>query len=113
MAQFPVIPDEWFPIAGSSQFLSPASSTALTVPAIAAGQPAKGAVILAELVCSGDSVWLRMDGGTAAASQGVLMNVGDWRIVYGTQALAALRAIRASASSLLTVSYFYFRMTPG
>ena len=112
MSQFPVIPDEWFPIANSSQFLSSASSTALTVPAIAAGQPAKGAVILAECACSGDIVWMRLDGGTAAAQQGVLMNPGDWRIIYGTQALAAVRQIRASSASLLTVSYFYFRMTP-
>jgi hypothetical protein len=112
--QFPTIPDEWFPLPSSSQFLSPAASTALTVPSLPAGQPAKGAVILAELVASGsDVIWIRMDGGTVTAANGIPMYQGDWRIVYGVKALAALRVIRVSTSSVLTVSYFYFRQTPG
>lgn len=107
----PTIPDEWFPIAGSSQFIDASTSTALTVPAIAAGQPAKGAIIVGVLTAQFVGQWLRFDGAavTAASTGGEFMYPGDIMEVYGYKALTAVRVIRNAVGGSLAVKYFYFR----
>lgn len=114
MSQFPSVPDEWFPLAASSQFINASSSTALTLPAIAAGQPAKGAVFVAVLTTQLVRQWLRHDGSavTAAATGGELLDPGNWMIIYGYEALKAVRVIRDADGGTLAVRYYYFRSSP-
>ena len=115
MAQFPSVPDEWFPLAASSQFMNVSSSTALTLPSIAAGQPAKGAVFVAVLTAQLVRQWLRHDGSavTAATTGGELLDPGNWMVIYGYEALKAVRVIRDADGGSLAVRYYYFRSTPG
>lgn len=113
MAQLPTVPDEWYPLA-PSQFLTAASSTALTIPATPAGQPSKGAVYVATLMCMFAQMWIRYDGSTAFASTGAeVMYEGDWVVVYGYEALKAIRIVKdPSVAGTMAIKYFYFRKTP-
>jgi hypothetical protein len=114
MAQWPSVADEWFPLPGSSQFLNAAGSTALTLPSIPTGQPAKGAIYVAVLTAQALGQWLRFDGSavTAAYTGGELLSAGSWMVVYGYEALKAVRVIRSADGGSLAVKYYYFRKTP-
>ncbi len=114
MSQFPTVPDEWFPLAASSQFLNASASTALTLPSIAAGQPAKGAVFVAVLTAQLVRQWLRHGSAvTAAVTGGELLDPGNWMVIYGYEAMKAVRVIRDADGGSLAVRYYYFRSTPG
>ena len=65
--QLPTVPDEWYPLTGSAQYLTAATSTALTLPSVASGQPAKGAVYVGILTAMLGTMWIRFDGTTASA----------------------------------------------
>jgi hypothetical protein len=112
--QFPTVPDEWFPLPASSQFLNAAVSTALTLPSLPAGQPAKGAQFVAVLTAQAIRQWLRHDGSAvlSVATGGELLDPGNWMVVYGYQALKAIRVIRDADGGSLAVRYYYFRVTP-
>lgn len=112
--QFPTVPDEWEPIPSSSQFIDASSSTALTVPSVPTGEPAKGAIFVAVLTAQLVRQWLRYDGSavTAAATGGELLEPGDFIEIYGYKALKAVRVIRSAAGGSLAVRYYYFRKTP-
>lgn len=109
--QFPTVPDEWVPLLGSSQFLNVGASTALTIPTTAQGQVQKGAVYVAILTAQIVKQWLRYDGQavTASANGGEGLNPGDYVVVYGINALRAIRVIRDVDGGSLAVKYFYFR----
>lgn len=112
--QLPTVPDEWYPLTGSAQYLTAATSTALTLPTIAAGQPAKGAVFVGILTAMLGTMWIRFDGTTASSLIGAQpMYDGDWVVVYGYEALKAVRIVKdAAATGLMAISYFYFRKNP-
>lgn len=111
--QWPDVVDAWEPL--GNQFLDAAASTALTIPAIPTvgsyGQPAKGAVYVGILSAQMVACWIRTDGVavTAAATGGIKMAAGDFRIIYGTQALKAVRVIRDATGGSLAIEYFYLR----
>ncbi len=109
----PTVPDEWYPIPSSSQFINASSSTALTVPTIPAGQPAKGAIIVGVLTAQFVGQWLRFDGSavTAAETGGEFLYPGDVIEIFGYSALKAVRVIRNANGGSLAVKYFYFRST--
>jgi hypothetical protein len=114
MAQNPTVPDEWYPFPGSSQFLNVAVSTALTIPAPPAGQPAKGAVHVGILTAQLIRQWIRYDGSavTASVAGGESLEPGNWVVIYGYQALKGVRVIRDADGGSLAVKYYYFRLTP-
>lgn len=111
--QFPTIPDEWMPIAGSTQLLDVAVSTALTVPAVGAGQIPKGAVYVGILTAQLIRQWLKYDGSavTPSVTGGELMEPGDYVVIYGVQALKAVRVVRNATGGSLAARYYYFRPT--
>ncbi len=113
MAQLPTVPDEWYPLAPSA-FLAAPSSTALSIPPVPAGQPAKGTVHVGILTAIGGTMWIRYDGNAAFSVIGAEpMFEGDFVVVYGYQALKAIRIINDPAAlGLMGVKYFYFRKTP-
>jgi hypothetical protein len=109
--QFPDVVDAWFPF--GNQFLNASSSQSLTVPALPAGQPAKGAVYVAILTAQAQAQWIRTDGVAVAAAVtgGIKMNPGDWRLIYGYEGISKVRVIRDADGGSLAAEYFYFRPT--
>lgn len=108
--QFPFqVLDNWEAI--GNQFVDASVSTALTIPALPAGDVAKGAIYVAILSATAQAVWLRTDGvdAVAAVTGGVKLVAGDWRVIKGYSALKKVRFIRDAGSGALAVEYFYYR----
>lgn len=121
MSQLPGPSWDWTPLSGS-QFLDAGSSTALTIPTIPSSSTApqglnltgvnpKGCEYVAILLAQTVGQYIRTDGSavTAAVTGGLYLAPGDYRIVYGLQALKAIRVIRSGAGGSLAVEYYYFR----
>lgn len=113
MAQLPGPQPGWIPLS-SSQFLTAVSSTALTIPTIAAQSPtvkAPGGDYVAILIPQGGTFFIRTDGQAAVATTvgGIQMNsgTGDFRIIYGLLALRAVRVIAGTGTGLAVEYYFY------
>jgi hypothetical protein len=110
---------DWIPLSGitpggapaGSQFLDVAVSTALTIPSIPTGVVIKGSQYVAILIAQVQTQWLRTDGNdvTAGPTGGLQMLDGDFRIVYGLNALKAIRVIRGAPGGALAVEYYFFR----
>jgi hypothetical protein len=97
-------------------------STALTVPTIPSASTApqglnltgvnpKGCEYVAILMAQTVGCYIRTDGSAVIAdvTGGLLLSPGDFRIVYGLQALKNIRVIRAIAGGSLAVEYYYYR----
>ena len=113
MAQLPTVPDEWYPLSPSA-FLSANTSTALTIPPVPVGQPGKGTIFVAILTAINGPMWIRYDGQPAFAVIGAEpMYEGDWVVVYGYEALKAIRIVKDTlGTGLMAIKYYYFRKTP-
>ncbi len=109
--QIATIPEEWRPIPSSSQYLDASSSTALTVPTVPTGEPAKGATIVGVLTAQNVGAFIRTDGSavTAAVTGGRRISPGDYEVVCGYTALKAIRIIREASGGSVAVEYYYFR----
>ena len=122
MAQLPGPQGTWIPVPGAEQFLDVGASTALTLPTqaqvasvFAGGSSKAGIETVAILTAQGQQQWIRSDGTavTAAASGGLMLDVGNYMIVEGRSALSNIRVIRAVAGGSLNVRYYVYRAAPG
>lgn len=100
---------DWIPI--GEQFLDVGASTALTIPALPAGQTKQGTSYVAILQAQGQAQYIRRDGTAAVASLtgGLLLVPGDWIVQPGYQILTKIRVIRALAGGALVVTYYTCR----
>ena len=65
------------------------------------------AILLAQTV----DQFYRSDGSPVAGNvtAGTLISAGNWVIVYGQQAIQAIRVIHSAGGGSLSVSYFWYR----
>jgi len=49
--------------------------------------------------CNGAQARYRIDGGTVTSSNGMLINDGDWLVIYGYNNIAAFKGIRTGGTS--------------
>ena len=110
MSQAPGPDAGWTPLAGS-QFLDVGVSTALTIPAAPTTGNRVGIEYVAILLAQTVAQFYRTDGSavTAAVTGGIQLNPGDFVILYGLQALRAVRVIRSGAGGSLAISYYFYR----
>lgn len=113
VAQLPNPQTDWYPI--GDQFLVPAVSTALTIPAVPAGFTKQGNAFVAIIQAQAQGMWITRGGAavTAAVTGGLLLNPGDWMIVPGLNNIKGIRAIQNAAGGSLACSYYVFRPGAG